>query len=226
MHRPLAVLIAVFALALTGASASAGPARRLAPIGGHAIFAVTGHGWGHGVGMSQYGAYGYAQHGFPYTKIVAHYFQGTTLGPAPVTKVRVLLASGLSTLKLTSTDDFTVKAADGAAHTVTAGTYTLTPKLKLKVDNATAAKPLIGPLVFQSGPSPLALGARHYRGAIQVDVVAGKLRAINVVGLEQYLYGVVPSEMPYTWAPEALKAQAVVARSYALASRRSGAFAL
>ena len=55
---------------------------------------------------------------------------------------------------------------------------------------------------------------------------AGKLRAINMVGLEQYLYGVVPSEMPYTWAPEALKAQAIAARSYALATRRTGAFDL
>src|SRR5207245_8668173 len=58
------------------------------------------------------------------------------------------------------------------------------------------------------------------------DVTGGKLRAINVVGLEQYLYGVVPSEMPFTWLPEALKAQAVAARSYALATRRTGAFGL
>src|SRR5256885_945437 len=80
-------------------------------------------------------------------------------------------------------------------------------------------------LVFQPGTAPLQL--KHlYRGSMQVDVVSGKLRAIIVVGLEQYLYGVVPSEMPYTWAPEALKAQAVVARSYALATRKSGAFDL
>src|SRR5437660_1085742 len=227
MHRPLALLIAVLALVGLSASAAGRPDRRLAPVAGNAVFVVTGHGWGHGVGMSQYGAYGYAQHGFSYAKIVAHYFSGTTLGPAPVTKVRVLLATGQAKLELISADDFTVKAADGtAAHTVAAGTYALTPKLKLKVDNAATAKPLTPPLVFQPGPSPLELGTRHYRGAIQVDVVEGKLRAINVVGLEQYLYGVVPSEMPFTWPPEALKAQAVVARSYALASRRSGAFDL
>jgi stage II sporulation protein D len=59
-----------------------------------------------------------------------------------------------------------------------------------------------------------------------VDLASGALRAVNVVGLEQYLYGVVPSEMPFTWTPEALKAQAVVARSYALATKRSGAFDL
>jgi stage II sporulation protein D len=226
MHRPLALLIAVILPALMGQSARGHALRRLAPAGQNAVFVVTGHGWGHGVGMSQYGAYGYAQHGFPYAKIVAHYFPGTTLGPAPATKVRVLLANGKSTLKLSSADDFRVKGSDGTAHTVTAGTYTFTPKLKVKVDNAATAKPLTGPLVFQPGPSPLQLGSRHYRGAIQVDVVAGKLRAIDIVGLEQYLYGVVPSEMPFDWAPEALKAQAVVARSYALASLRSGAFEL
>jgi stage II sporulation protein D len=48
---------------------------------------------------------------------------------------------------------------------------------------------------------------------------------VNTVPLEQYLYAVVPSEMPKTWLPEALKTQAVAARSYALAVRKtSGPF--
>src|SRR5712691_4152309 len=226
MHRPLALVLAVLVLATTSAAATARVERRLAPPAPNATFVVTGHGWGHGVGMSQYGAYGYAQHGFTYAKIVAHYFPGTTLGPAPASKVRVLLTGSAPTLKVGSTADFTVQDANGDSHDVAAGTYTLTQKLKLKVDNDATAKPLTGPLVFEPGTSPLTLSSRHYRGAIQIDVVDAKLRAINLVGLEQYLYGVVPSEMPYTWAPEALKAQAVVARSYALASRRSGAFEL
>src|SRR5436190_2701125 len=192
---------------------------------GAATFVVTGHGWGHGVGMSQYGAYGYAQKGVGYEKIVLHYFPGTELGQAPVSKVRVLLTSGVGTLPIGSAVDFRVKDATGAVHNVTAGKYTLTPALKLKVDGAAVARALPGPLLFQPGTTPLQL--KHlYRGSMQVDVVGGKLRAINVVGLEQYLYGVVPSEMPFSWAPEALKAQAVVARSYALATRRSGAFDL
>jgi len=192
---------------------------------GGATFVVTGHGWGHGVGMSQYGAYGYAQKGFGFAKIVLHYFPGTELGDAPVSKVRVLMTSGVGTLPIGSTSDFRVKDGTGAVHDVAAGKYTLTPALKLKVDGAATARALPGPLLFQPGTSPLQL--KHlYRGSMQVDVVSGKLRAINVVGLEQYLYGVVPSEMPFTWAPEALKAQAVVARSYALATRRSGAFDL
>ena len=192
---------------------------------GSATFIVTGHGWGHGVGMSQYGAYGYAQKGTGYEKIVLHYFPGTELGSAPVSRVRVLLTSGAATLPVGSASDFRVKDATGAVHDVAAGKYTLTPALKLKVAGDGAARALPGPLLFQPGGSALQL--KHlYRGSVQVDVVNGKLRAINFVGLEQYLYGVVPSEMPYTWHPEALKAQAVVARSYALATRRSGAFDL
>jgi SpoIID/LytB domain protein len=192
---------------------------------GAATFVVTGHGWGHGVGMSQYGAYGYAQKGVGYAKIVLHYFPGTELGQAPVSKVRVLMTSGVGTLPISSASDFRVKDATGAVHDVAAGKYTLTPALKLKVDGGATAQALPGPLLFQPGSSPLQL--KHlYRGSMQVDVVSGKLRAINIVGLEQYLYGVVPSEMPFTWAPEALKAQAVVARSYALATRKTGAFDL
>jgi SpoIID/LytB domain protein len=222
MRRPLLVLAALTLVAGLAGSASA---RRFAPAGPNATFVVAGHGWGHGVGMSQYGAYGYAQHGFGYAKILAHYFPGTELGPAPVSRVRVLLASGNRTLKLSSAADFKVRDGTGTAHDVAAGSYTLTPALKLKVDAAAKAKALTPPLLFQPGGSPLQL-VRHYRGSIQVDVVGGGLRAVNVVGLEQYLYGVVPSEMPFQWAPEALKAQAVVARSYALATKRSGAFDL
>ena len=221
MRRPLALCLSLVLVA-TAAGAAHG---RIAPSPSNATFVVTGHGWGHGVGMSQYGAYGYAQHGYTYQKIVAHYFPGTQLGPAPVSKVRVLLTNAQAKVKLVSPADFTVRDGSGAVHDVAAGTYTLTPALKLKVDNAEKAKALPGPLLFQPGAAPLTLG-RRYRGAIQLDADGGKLRAINVVGLEQYLYGVVPSEMPFSWAPEALKAQAVVARSYALATKRSGAFDL
>ena len=40
------------------------------------MLAVSGHGWGHGLGLSQWGAYGYAQHGWSYTRILAHYYPG------------------------------------------------------------------------------------------------------------------------------------------------------
>src|SRR6266567_8760367 len=220
MRRTLVLVAGSAAHVRTSALAQPAPA-----LVGAATFIVTGHGWGHGVGLSQYGAYGYAQKGVLYDKIVLHYFPGTELGAAPVSRVRVLLTTGVPTLDIGSTADFKVRDGSGVVHTVTAGKYTLTPALKLVVDGETTPSALPGPLLFQPGAAALSLKHR-YRGSIQVDLVAGKLRAINMVGLEQYLYGVVPSEMPFTWLPEALKAQAVVARSYALATRRTGAFDL
>jgi stage II sporulation protein D len=222
MRRTLA-LVSILLLVAAIAAQARTSAQPVPP--SSATFIVTGHGWGHGVGLSQYGAYGYAQKGFDYEKIVLHYFPGTELGQAPVSRVRVLLTSGQKTLNIGSTADFKVRDGTGTIHTVTAGRYTVTPALKLAVDGKTQPAALPGPLLFQPGAAVLSLKHR-YRGSIQIDVNAGKLRAINFVGLEQYLYGVVPSEMPFDWMPEALKAQAVVARSYALATRRTGAFDL
>lgn len=59
---------------------------------------------------------------------------------------------------------------------------------------------------------------KWYRGNLIVRNVNGKLTVINDIKLEEYLLGVVPSEMPSTWHEEALKAQAVAARSYAVAN--------
>src|SRR5205823_6394418 len=61
---------------------------------GSTIFVVKGHGCGHGIGMSQYGAQGFAQHGWDYRRILAHYSRGTAIGSAPTKTIRVLLSSG------------------------------------------------------------------------------------------------------------------------------------
>ena len=56
---------------------------------------ISGGGNGHGIGMSQYGTYGYALHGWTYQQILAHYYTGTQLGTTnPNQTVRVLLGSG------------------------------------------------------------------------------------------------------------------------------------
>jgi stage II sporulation protein D len=219
MLRRSLVLAALLSL-LAAAGASAQP--RATPAVLAPVFVVTGHGWGHGVGMSQYGAYGYAQHGWTYRQILGHYYTGTTIGPAPLSRVRVLLADGQASATVSSTAPFKVKDATGTVHTLPALSVAFGPGMKLLVDDATEPQALPGPLVFQPGAAPLTY-KRAYRGQIQVDLnTGGKLRLINLVGLEQYLYGVVPAEMPAAWSPEALKAQAVVARSYALAVRKTG----
>src|ERR671932_799077 len=132
MRRPLALALAFAVVAGVVGSASA---RRYAPAGPNATFVVTGHGWGHGVGMSQYGAYGYAQHGFGYAKILAHYFPGTTLGPASVSRVRVLLAAG--------------------------GPAPPPPAWEVKGTGGDRRGPLRPPLLPQPGGSPLQLGRRY-----------------------------------------------------------------
>jgi stage II sporulation protein D len=219
VYRSLALVVLAAAVAAGGASGASTCTGTCfsAPAGSGALFLFSGHGWGHGVGMSQYGAYGYAQHGSTYQQILAHYYPGTTLGPAPVSTIRVLLADRKRALTVSSPVPFTVRDGAGTRLALPAGVLALKPSLKV------AGRTLAPPLRLLPGAgSPLTLG-RAYRGRIDVDVVDGKLRAVDVVGLEQYLYGVVPSEMPSTWAPEALKAQAVAARSYALATRQVGA---
>ena len=59
------------------------------------------------------------------------------------------------------------------------------------------------------------LGTRSYRGVIEFRPSGNNITAINVINLEQYLYGVLPAEMPHSWHIEALKAQAVAARTFA-----------
>ena len=212
-------MVSTLAAALLAALGLSGPsAPHAAPPSG-ATFFVSGHGWGHGVGLAQYGAYGYALHGWAAEDIVAHYYPGTELGQAPVKRVRVLLVPGSKRVVVSSRSPFSVRDAAGKTHKLPAGKQELGPGLKLKL--AASAKALPGPLVFAPGTAPLALGDRAYRGTLRVT--GGKaVRVVNTVGLEPYLWGVVPSEMPDTWPAEALKSQAIVARTYALTHMQGG----
>ncbi len=190
-----------------------------------AIF-VVGHGWGHGVGMAQYGAYGYALHGWTSTEIVEHYFPGTTLGDAQLKRVRVLLAPSARTVAISSTSPFTLLDGAGKKHPLAPGSYSFGRNLKLKLKPAGKPRALKPPLVFVPGATPLALGGRGYRGSLRVKPAGARLQVVNVVPLDQYLRGVVPSEMPQRWPAEALAAQAIVARTYALAHLHGGDFDL
>jgi stage II sporulation protein D len=220
--RALAALV-VLSLAATASASTLAPAAEPPPPS--ANFFVTGRGWGHGVGMSQWGAYVFAQRGVSYERILAHYYRGTELGKAPIARVRVLLGEGRRSVTIRSATAFRVRDGSGALHELQPGAYTFGPGLKVRVDPAKEPQPLTAPLLFSPGSAPLEFG-RPYRGQIVVNAVGPRLQVINYVGLEQYLFGVVPREVPFTWPMEALKAQAVVARSYALAVRKTGAFDL
>jgi stage II sporulation protein D len=215
----------VFALVV--AAALLGPAGATSQSSSDSVtvttFVITGRGWGHGVGMAQWGAYGYAKHGFTYDKILAHYYPGTKLAPAPVSRIKVLLIEQAGRLVVSSPDAFRVQDASGAVHDLAGGNYPLDSSLTLQVDPAKGPEALPGPLTFLPGRSPLWL-AHPFRGTFRVTAAGKTLSVVNIVALESYVRGVVSNEMPHDWPLEAVKAQAVAARSYALAHRRGGVF--
>ena len=209
---PILAVAVLAALAATPAAASSSGA----------LFLIRGHGWGHGVGMSQWGAQGYAEHAYTYQQILAAYYPGTALQTVPPTTIRVLLASGSRTLTISSDQPVTVTDGNGVAHTLAAGSTKLTPALQLAVDGG-AAQPLTPPLTFAPASGSSLTLVRPYRGTITVDLVGKRLEAVNTLPLEEYVASVVASEMPSSWLPAALETQAVASRSYALATSRVGA---
>jgi SpoIID/LytB domain protein len=226
MARTLAALIALVAAVMLvsapHAARSRGATQFVAPAGSGALFLFSGHGYGHGVGMGQWGAQGYALQGYTTDQILGAYYPGTTAGQTTVTSIRVLLANAKKTLTISARKAIAVEDGDGFEYTLPSGKTTLTPALQLAVDGE--PKQALTPPLTLTPASGSTLSLVHaYRGQFSVDVVNGKLRVINVLPLEQYLYGVVPAEMPSAWLPAALGAQAIAARSYALASRRAGA---
>jgi len=183
----LAVLaLSLLAVGVSGGYPSAAKQRSQRAMPGPPTFVISGRGWGHGVGMAQWGAYGFAQHGASYEDILSHYYRGTTLGPAQVSKVRVYLASGRSQVSLGSNAPFTVRDGIGQTWHVAAGTLNLGPGLRVKTTDVQQPQRLPGPLTFIPGASALRFGSTAYRGQLVVSVANGSLRAINNVGLEPF----------------------------------------
>ena len=169
-------------------------------------FVFEGRGWGHGLGMSQWGAEGFALHDWRYREILAHYYPGTTLDRVAGRTVRVLLVEKAPSVRISSRTAF---KATWHGHTrVRRHAFTVTPRT--------------GVAFITHGGSALSVDGAGYRGELQVFPNGGGVAVVNVVSLERYLRGVVPWEMPHRWNPEALKAQAVAARSYALATLKHG----
>jgi SpoIID/LytB domain protein len=192
---------------------------------------VDGRGWGHGVGMSQYGAYGYAlRESRDVRFIIGHYYTGSSYGTALGARMRVRLkkqraprisgatlaraASGRR-VRLAEAHVYRFKALDSTRIQII---NTFNGKTKARVRAPVTVTGGASTTLRGTGENGLANGS--YRSRLVLSRDGSGVLVVNNVGLEQYLYGVVPSEMPASWPAEALKAQAVVARSYALKSRR------
>ena len=127
--------------------------------------------------------------------------------------MRVLLAEGKAAVVVSSSKPFKVVDARGKVRKLRPGRQRVV---------VSRLAPMRSPLRFVAGASPLQLDGTAYRGGLLVHRRGAKLTVVNMLPLDRYLRGVVPWEMPDDWHPEALRAQAVVARSYALATLKPG----
>lgn len=220
-HR--VTVLALCALLPVGAGAAHGaPAKKKTPP--RYQFQFEGRGFGHGIGMSQYGAYGAAKSGMSGEAIIAMYFPGTKLTPVPTTTVRVLIAAAAPTAALTSSGGWTATHGSGPATPLPAVPLTFTADGTTTIltgPDGTEVLRVTGPLtIAPEGSALLAVAGRRYRGVMRLGAAGSKVTVINHVDLEQYLLSVVPLEMPASWDAQALRAQAIAARSYALATRK------
>ncbi len=238
MRRTVAVCVAAAAAALLFC---------FPPGGGKALalretYVFDGSGWGHGVGMCQYGARGMAAAGFNYQQILTYYYQGTQVSDwACPPSVRVGLLEGQSEIQLVADSGSFVLFTSGGdipGGTISpGGTWKVKPSpdgrfLIYRPDGS-----LLNGTSYGSTWQPV-----YVRGSTEGDVlrlpqngnrrlshltsitplelnVYGSpyaLRAILISWFETYLKGV--AEVPGSWPQEAVRAQAVAARSYAVRS--------
>jgi stage II sporulation protein D len=182
---------------------------------------VHGHGFGHGVGMSAYGAYGYAEHGAGYKAILGHYYPGTSLGTLAGPRiVRVLLGSASGDVGFSgATGACGVKLAPARSYQA----HRLGGSVRLR---NSGGKPLAncGGTLRAAGPGKVTIaGYGTYRGALEAVPAGSKsLNVVNALAVDQYVKGVIPNESPPSWPAAELKAQAVASRSFALSAGRDG----
>jgi len=202
-----------------------------------------GRGWGHGVGLSQYGARGRALAGQDAAAILAHYFQGTIIGTTANTEIRVLV---LEKFAATATSPLSIYGRggewtiDGIAAVFPADarlrafpdSSSGTTTWRLIVDGAGGtvlwSAPFSGDLRVRpiANDTSLQLWSKpssydRYRGTLRI-IATTTVNVINELPLETYLRSVVPAEMPTSWPAEALKAQTIAARSYAAVQLHPG----
>ncbi|MDP9347324.1 MAG: SpoIID/LytB domain-containing protein, partial [Actinomycetota bacterium] len=191
---------------------------------------IRGAGFGHGIGMSQFGAYGYALHLTDYPTILGHYYTGTALSQLSANPdVGVLLQDGRPSVRFTgalSAGELDLDQAE--TYSVAQGAGGLVIRDAAGAEIATTAGPLrvaapVGGAVELLGVSTPGVRDGRYRDALVLSASGSRMRAVNVLGLEDYVRGVVSGESPASWPTEALRAQAVAARTYAITSNAGGA---
>ncbi len=189
---------------------------------------ARGAGWGHGVGMSQYGAYGQAKAGRTASQILATYYQGTELSKVDTNRqIRVLLRTGTQvTVKGAAAIAGASRSLSPTASYVlrqSGGTVTLTSSGGKRIASASGVLRVVaapGGAIQVDGRALNGITGGRYRGAIELR--GGNV--INQLRLEDYVRGVVAGESPASWPAAALQAQSIAARTYAVTTSRGAEF--
>jgi stage II sporulation protein D len=198
--------VVALSLMVPAVASAAAPARSAG------TFAITGAGFGHGIGMSQYGALGFAEHGWSYQGILGHYYQGTTLATVPNSTVTVLIKQGAASFTGATSANGTPLEAAKRYGVLVAGA-------QLELISAGRRVGSFTPPLTVDGPSLSVIGRGDYAGSLEFfpSPRGSGVLTVNAVDLEDYVRGVVTEESPASWPAAALEAQAVAARSYVLA---------
>ena len=204
---------------------------------GGTMFNLVGRGFGHGIGLSAWGAFGYAEKtDLTYKQILKHYYQGIGFGKTSNVSIRVLLNRGLSRVEVSSDAQFTIA---GSKKSLTIPRYTVatirwdadTKTYRIawgdkheNLGSAPSCEAGDEPLKMQQPNMNAGSGGMHYRNKLWVRHYSDGLMVVNKLALELYLRGVLPCEVPASWPRTALRVFAVACRTYAVRSRRAGPF--
>jgi stage II sporulation protein D len=230
------LMVAGLTLGLAGAASLTTPTTAAADPSTSArsgSFYVTGAGFGHGWGMSQYGAYGAARQGLTWKQILAFYYPKTVRSALPSTGTIRVWVTADSDGSLGFKPAAGAKISDGSkSYSLPTGSAYATwrisrsgagYKLSHKSSGGSWKTRSTGlgtgtwKVTSSSGSLRLVLpsgSTRGYRGSLSLIKRGSSGRTVNTVSMENYVRAVVPSEMPTSWHPNAVRAQAVAARTY------------
>lgn len=229
--RRLTIAAALTSLALVAVPAGA--------VADDQPWSLSGSGWGHGVGMSQYGAMEMARDGRTASQILGHYYTGTTYDQVPDTAVisvniqhrvgsttmtTAALSAGGGAVAIT-VGDLTVHGPSGSSLTVrpqgdgsgvTVTCSACTPETSLTGPTATVE--------WDDDRTLISVSGKRYKDGRIVVSRPDSTAQVNVVVQarihDEYLDYI--AEVPWSWPQEALRAQAAAARGYALVNRAAG----
>ena len=215
--RSIRLLAIALGLVLGAALLPAAPAQAQGP----ANFVFTGRGWGHGVGMSQNGARNMADQGADHVGILSFYYPNTVVSPtAPLDNIRVHIGDA-TRIEMTSAGPLTFERNGTVLTSSATGAVQVTAHDGgLQIGDRWTTGAANDP-VFVSFPQPVTIsnnGHSYLWGRIQLTNHDGKVRVVEVLGLEEYVAGI--AEMPAAWPIEALMAQAIACLLYTSPSPR------